>query len=203
VIKRVRLELAAAAVAGFVAAFVVAAGCSKKSSSKSGGAAAPASPTLTVTVTGAGSVASSPAAITCPGTCSGAFVAGSTVTLTETPSSGLSFIGWTGACGGTGSTCGVFMQANASVGASFAILRTLTVSITGSGTVTSSPAGINCVDNSGACSAQFADGSTVTLTATPTIFWFLSDWGLTCAGSGDCGVSMSADTSVTANFSGT
>jgi Tol biopolymer transport system component len=78
------------------------------------------------------------------------------------------------------------------------VKRTLTVTIagTGTGTVTSSPAGIDCP---GTCSAQYADGTSVTLTATPgSAFKGWSGGG--CSGQGTCQLTLSADTSVTAFF---
>jgi hypothetical protein len=60
----------------------------------------------------------------------------------------------------------------------------LKVEKTGEGTVVSSPAGINC---GGTCSAEFTEGSMVTLTASPGTGYALSTWagctthnGLTC-----------------------
>jgi hypothetical protein len=55
---------------------------------------------VTVTLAGAGSgtVTSTPAGISCPGTCAAAFPAGGTVTLTATPATGSVFRGWAGAC---------------------------------------------------------------------------------------------------------
>jgi hypothetical protein len=62
--------------------------------------------------------------------------------------------------------------------------RTLTIvkSGTGSGTVTSSPSGINCGTT---CTYQFASGSSVTLTATPDASSTFSGWvgGITGSGS--------------------
>lgn len=73
---------------------------------------------------------------------------------------------------------------------------TLTVSST-NGTVTSSPAGIDCGST---CSAQFPKGTTVTLTATPAAGYLFEGWSGACSGGGTCTVSMSADASVQAVF---
>ena len=74
--------------------------------------------TLTVSVTGAGSVSSSPSGVGCPGTCFVNYTSGTNVTLTETPGISQTFISWGGACSGTGS-CVVAMTAAQSVTAAF------------------------------------------------------------------------------------
>ena len=73
----------------------------------------------------------------------------------------------------------------------------LTVSVTGSGSVTSGPVGIVCPS---VCSANFGDGTNVTLTATPANGWSFSGWGGACTGSGNCSVTMNAAAAVTATF---
>jgi poly(3-hydroxybutyrate) depolymerase len=75
--------------------------------------------------------------------------------------------------------------------------QTLTVTKSGTGTVTSNPAGINCGST---CSASFATNASVTLTASGGTF---TGWGGACSGtSTTCTVSMSQARSVTATFSG-
>ncbi|MCC6132272.1 MAG: S8 family serine peptidase [Acidobacteria bacterium] len=76
--------------------------------------------TLTVSKGGSGSgtVSSSPAGISCGGTCSASFSDGTAVTLTATSSSGSTFAGWGGACSGTGS-CQVSMTSDRTVTATF------------------------------------------------------------------------------------
>jgi List-Bact-rpt repeat protein len=77
---------------------------------------------------------------------------------------------------------------------------TLTVSKSGagSGTVSSSPAGINC---GASCSTSYVIGTQVTLTATPAAGSTFTGWtGGGCAGTGTCVVTMNADTTVTAGF---
>ncbi len=68
----------------------------------------------------------------------------------------------------------------------------------GTGTVTSSPAGIACGT---ACSATFSKETPVTLTATAAAGSAFSSWTIGCTGSGTCGLTMNADVSAFASFS--
>jgi hypothetical protein len=56
-----------------------------------------------------GTVTSVPAGIDCHpgGTCGAQFTVGSTMTLTETPATGETFVNWTGGCTGSGTTCSI------------------------------------------------------------------------------------------------
>jgi Tol biopolymer transport system component len=74
---------------------------------------------------------------------------------------------------------------------------TLTVSVTGSGTVTSSAPGIDCPAD---CSEPFARNSSVTLSATPASGWHFSGWSGDCDGTGACEAEMTQARSVTAAF---
>ncbi len=155
---------------------------------------------LSITKSGSGTVTSSPAGINCGNTCSASFATNSTVTLTANPASGSTFSGWSGACSGISTTCTVSMRANQSAKAVFAIQTyPLSVSISGdgSGTVSSSPAGINC---GSACTTSFAVNSAITLTASPASGSTFSGWGGACSGTGTCTVSMGAAKSVAAQF---
>ncbi|HEV2303143.1 MAG TPA: hypothetical protein VGR91_16370, partial [Stellaceae bacterium] len=73
----------------------------------------------------------------------------------------------------------------------------LSLSESGSGTVTSAPAGIDCP---GTCDANFAARTRVTLTAAPAAGWRFSGWGGACAGIGACKVTVNAAKSVAATF---
>ena len=77
--------------------------------------------TLTVTRRGSatGTVNSSPAGISCGATCSAAFTAGASVTLTAAPAGGAGFVRWTGACSGTLPQCTVTMTAALTATATF------------------------------------------------------------------------------------
>jgi len=74
---------------------------------------------LTVAVSGAGAVTSDPAGIACGSDCSENYAAGTSVTLTVTPSPGSAFLGWSGSgCSGTG-TCSLTLNADTTVTAAF------------------------------------------------------------------------------------
>ncbi len=74
---------------------------------------------------------------------------------------------------------------------------TVTRSGTGSGTVTSSPAGISCPTT---CSASFAGGTQVKLTAAAASGSTFAGWGGDCSGTGTCTLNMTQARSVTATF---
>jgi hypothetical protein len=154
------------------------------------------------TGTGSGTVTSSPAGITCGAVCSSSFPNNSVVALTASPSAGSIFSGWSGGgCSGTGS-CTVTITAATSVLANFTLGTSYTLSIiktgTGSGTVTSSPAGITC---GAVCSSAFTYNTVVTLTASPTSLSTFGGWsGAGCSSTGTCIVIMDTVKSVTANF---
>ncbi len=157
---------------------------------------------LTVTVTGDGTVTSNPSGVECTtGTCVTAFPTGRSVTLLPHGGATGAFGSWSGACTGSGA-CTVVMSANRSVNASFVGGATLAVEVLSpGGRVSSSPAGIaNCVDS---CSANFAAGTPVTLTAAVNPGGTFLGWGDACAFRGTnttCPVMLLANTSVTAAF---
>jgi hypothetical protein len=76
-------------------------------------------------------------------------------------------------------------------------LATLTVTVTGQGTVVSTPAGINCEPD---CTEDYEVGTTVTLAAHPAPGWNFAGWGGACTGSDPCQVQMDSAKDVTATF---
>jgi hypothetical protein len=117
--------------------------------------------------------------------------------MTATPNAVSNFTGWSGAgagCAGTG-TCSFILTANTTITANFN-RPTLWAQLTGTGLVSSNPAGINsCL---ALCSAPFDKGSLVTLTASGAGFAGWSGGG--CAGTGACLVTVDQDSTVTATF---
>src|ERR1700722_13788912 len=160
--------------------------------------------TLTVTKAGngTGTVTSSPAGINCGATCAGSFASGTAITLTAAPAAGSTFTGWGAPCSGTG-TCVVTLTAATTVTATFTpsttnFALTVTEAGTGTGTVTSNPAGIACQPT---CTANFASGQVVVLTATPAQGATFAGWsGAGCSGTAGCSVTMTAAQMVTATF---
>lgn len=161
---------------------------------------------IQVSKTGAGTVASSPAGISCGAGCSSATVAftQTPVTLTATEDSGYAFDGWTGACASANPspTCQLALTSPlTTAGAAFVQVFTMTVTTSGSGTVTSSPAGVVCGNGNTDCDEVYEAGTMVTLTAEPSAGWGVYAWGgtgTTCAAlSNTCVVSMTQARNVT------
>jgi RHS repeat-associated protein/uncharacterized repeat protein (TIGR02543 family) len=165
---------------------------------------APMQMALTAAKTGAGTgtLTSQPTGIDCGATCSANYDWNTPVTLTATPATDATFEGWSGACTGTVATCTITMGQVQAVSADFApAFKPLSLSKAGSGTgtITSSPAGIDC---GATCSATFATNTSVTLTATPGTGSTFGSWFGACTGSATtCTVTLSKASSVNATFS--
>ncbi len=148
---------------------------------------------------------SAPSAIICASAstamCSAAFLDATTVTFTASAAVGSVFTGWSGGgCSGTAPCAIPLAGADEVIVANFAPAPAVSLSIatTGNGTVASAPSGISCGST---CTASFASGTTVTLTAAPAAGFTFAGWsGGGCAGVETCSVTLGADTTVTANF---
>ncbi|HYD40642.1 MAG TPA: malectin domain-containing carbohydrate-binding protein [Anaeromyxobacter sp.] len=92
---------------------------------------------------------------------------------------------------------GITVAAGGNGGTTYAL--TVTRAGTGSGTVTSNPAGISCGST---CSASYASGTAVTLAAAAASGSTFGGWSGACTGTGSCIVTMTAARSVTATFTG-
>jgi Divergent InlB B-repeat domain len=74
----------------------------------------------------------------------------------------------------------------------------LTVTRTGSGTVTSTPGGVDCGSS---CVATFTAGTPVSLSAIPAAGWVFTGWsGGGCAGTAACSLTLTTATTVDATF---
>lgn len=146
--------------------------------------------------------------VTCDGgPCAASYAEGTTLTLAATPGATSTFTGWsvtgdpTSTCIARASPCTVTVNDDVDVTATFDLVQhRVSVSKvgTGSGTVSSSPAGIAC---GATCGSSFGEGSRVTLTATPATGSTFTGWsGGGCSGTGTCSVTVNADTAVTATF---
>jgi hypothetical protein len=165
--------------------------------------------TVNLTVNGDGAVMSGPFgcdASTGPCAFTGDF--GSQVVFTATPGAGnrvLSQTGCTSMTTGTNSsTCTVILNqttGNKSVTVTFSFLMAVSQSGNGTGTVASTPAGINCGAD---CSEQYAPGTSVLLNRTPAAGSSVGNWGGDCAFRGfnaSCTLAMTQNQVVSAGFS--
>jgi hypothetical protein len=152
--------------------------------------------------TGTGTITSTPTGISCGTDCNQNYAYATSVTLAQSSGAGSSFAGWTGDCAGTGS-CVVSMTQSRSVTATFssaAFPLTVTKAGTGSGTVTSTPAGINCGAD---CTETYAGDTSVTLAQSALSGSVFVGWSGNCSGTGACVVTMSQARTVTATFNTT
>jgi len=92
------------------------------------------------------------------------------------------------------------VTANHTISASFAMntyILTVTKAGTGTGTVTSSPTGINC---GSVCSEAYNAGTVMTLTALPDTNCTFTGWSGGCSGTGTCFLTIDAAKTVAATF---
>ena len=151
---------------------------------------------------GAGTVTSSPSGVSCGSTCTAKFTEGKSVKLTAAAKSGSKFADWSGGCSGTSTTCTISLKAATSVTATFNATASpiqLTVKSVGNGagTVTSTPAGINCPQS---CTASFPKGTAVVLMPSPEAGTTFAGWSGPCTGTGTCKLTLETSTAATPTF---
>lgn len=165
---------------------------------------------LEVTKTGAGSgtvFSGSPAGLGCGTACEGEFTLGTTVVLNAVPGLHSRFAGWSGCAPlSTPAQCRVTIgEAREKVSAEFEPIPQAQLAVvrsgSGSGMVSSDPAGIDC---GAVCAAEFDLGpeSEVTLTATPGPHSAFAGWhGCDSEpGPGECTVTIDGARSASAGF---
>jgi prepilin-type N-terminal cleavage/methylation domain-containing protein len=133
---------------------------------------------------GTGTVTSADGNIDCGQTCVQDYPVKTVVTLTATPAPGSTFFGWADGCIGSDPVCVVTLDDDLNVVPIFvsdssAAQYPLKVAATGSGSgdITSSPAGINCGT---ICQHLYDSGTFVTLTALPTPTSNFDGWAGAC-----------------------
>jgi len=157
---------------------------------------------VTKSGSGSGTVVSNPTGINCGADCAENYEHGTVVTLTATPASDAIFSGWSPNCTVTPeNACQVTIDQARTVNAAFTKRLTLTVNLAGDGTgsVTSSPVGINCGSD---CSEVYNYDTVVTLTAIPIAGSSFSSWSANCTVTPEnaCQVTMTEARTVTATF---
>jgi List-Bact-rpt repeat protein len=164
---------------------------------------------VTVSVSGPGHVTGTGdgGSIDCPGTCAALIRQQTLIVLTATPDAGSQFTGWGGSCVQYGSqpTCTLQISGPKDVTAGFgqppppASQFSLTVQKTGTGTgFVGGAGGIDCGPT---CTASFGQNAQVTLLAVADDGSTFVGWsGAGCSGTDRCTVTITAATSVTAEF---
>ncbi len=155
---------------------------------------------LLTVVDGSGKVTSDRSGIACPPDCSESFQGIGSIALEATAAPNAHFGGWNGACLGKGE-CLLTMDENKRAVALFAAPNrvALNVGLTGPGTVTSQPAGIDCGTT---CGVTLAPGSNITLTAVPAAGYSFVGWSGACNGNGSCTLTLNGDAQVAAVIMG-
>jgi trimeric autotransporter adhesin len=170
---------------------------------------------------GQGTVSSKPKGIKCATGCTGAVASmyeNSTVVLTEAPAKEDSFVEWTGACSGSGTTCTVEMNEAKEVGAVFAgpskaisPAEELNLSKTGSGYGTVKASGLTCETECTETAVLYQgpvtvpkpkSGKLVVLKQAPAFGSAFGGWSGCDAvnGEGNCEVTMETAKAVTAEY---
>jgi cysteine-rich repeat protein len=158
--------------------------------------------TLTIAKTGTGTGTVSGGGINCGATCSVTLNVGTSVMLTAAPNSDSIFTGWSGGGCGATSPCMTTISQAQTITANFT-LNTFAFNLTkggvGTGTITSSPAGISCGAACPSATANFTANTLVTLVPAPSADSTFTGFSGDCTGT-TCAVPMTAVKNVTANF---
>lgn len=130
--------------------------------------------------------------------CTVEYATGAKVVLKAEPTAGSLFWGWGVLCTGTGDCLVTMNSAKTAVARFDPGSYPLTLTVTGSGTVTG--AGMSCRAGGADCTKALPNGSSAQLAAVPDAGWIFVRWMGACTGSGACNVVMSDARAVTAEF---
>ena len=159
------------------------------------------------TVTGGSTIACVRSAGATTGTCSESATYGTSVTLTALPNAQSRFLGWSGACTGTSTTCTTTLTESRSVGAIFSLPTvTLTVNLVGPGGGSvqvgdRATCSIAAGQATNSCTTTFDVGTAVTLTGNAGAGSSFTGFVGACSGTGSCRVVLDRSLAVSATFS--
>lgn len=162
-----------------------------------------ANPSLRVRINGEGTVNTRDGRIDCGQQCSARYRRGAVVSLFATPERFFGFDHWTGGCVGNAPRCFVVLDRAKSVRAVFSRKTArVTMSVSGPGTVRSSPEGLACGRVDDACDADLPVGAEITLTPTADLGGVFGVWNEPCrsAGQGACTLVLEGDVEILAAF---
>lgn len=139
--------------------------------------------------------------IDCGTACTTHVKTGSSIRLVAKPGPSSFFDGWSRSCASS-NPCVLKVNDDVNVTARFKATstsetRALTVKPTGSGTVSSSPAGISCGTQ---CANSFPKDTQVVLEAVAADGSRFTGWGAPCTGTGPCTITLHDNRTITANF---
>lgn len=167
-------------------------------------------PLLSVIPGAGGRLVSTPAGIGCDGDgdrsqgCIAAFAPGTSITLEAIGNSEQSASTWTGPCLGTqGSICTFTLNDDTEVAVNFTDSALLELAIEGQGRVESTPQGIDCDANTGACAQRFPLGTRVVLNSLAAADFQFKGWGGICSeflSNPECGFDVQQDQRIAARF---
>jgi hypothetical protein len=156
-----------------------------------------------------GRIASEPAGIACPPTCSASFPAGSQVTLIVSPDPATSFLSWKFGCSvsptdprrctltvtNNPNWVGVALGEDAEIGVPTTLAVLFDVAREGKGAVKSKE-----LDCGGTCEHRYVFGAREELRATPAGGWRFTQWNGACGKAATCSLYIGPVTSVKATF---
>ena len=148
--------------------------------------------------------------IDCPDQCAALILQNTSITLTASPDNGATFGGWGGDCASSGpaTACtltltGQGSNGSKSVTAGFGVPppppKQFTLKVAKMGTAPGYVGG-GGIDCGRVCAQPLVEGTKVALVAVPTGRAVFLGWGAPCSDTAACGVTMRADTTVTATF---
>jgi Divergent InlB B-repeat domain len=130
-----------------------------------------------------------------PEPCRAEYNEGTTVTVTDTPNSHYTFVGWSGAC--SSSPCQVTMTGPESVTATVEPTK-YPLTITHENGTVECKVGAGPAENP--CATEYSYGTTVKVTETANGGYTFTGWSGACTGAGACEPTITGPTSVTATF---